>query len=247
MHLTHFVETRCCMQAIKAFAPSLFPLVHAAYLAPYTLFWGDKTIQSAEGVQQGDPLGPLLFCVTIHPLVSKLKSEFCVWYLDDGTVGGEAEVVKEDLEAVRQEGLELGLELNEGKSEVICADPVVRDSVLEVFQGAYVIDPTCASLLGSPIGDEASVFDAISEKTGLLQLMGERLQHVSAHYYAIPLPSQRCCTSSERRPVFSQESSLTMTKSSYVPSPTPTWMIVRGCKPPSLSNMEVLVSAVLCT
>ena len=168
------------LQAIKGFAPSLFPLVHAAYSAPSTLFWGDKTIQSAEGVQQGDPLGPLLFFLTIHPLVSKLKSEFCVWYLDDGTVGGEAEVVKEDLEAVRQEGLELGLELNEGKSEVICADPVVRDSVLEVFQGANVIDPTCASLLGSPIGDEASVSDAISEKTGLLQLMGERLQHVSA-------------------------------------------------------------------
>ena len=45
--------------AEAASAPSLFPLVHSAYSSPSTLFWGDKTIQSAEGVQQGDPLGPL--------------------------------------------------------------------------------------------------------------------------------------------------------------------------------------------
>ena len=31
---------------------------------------GGETIQSKEGVQQGDPLGPLLFCLTVHKLVS---------------------------------------------------------------------------------------------------------------------------------------------------------------------------------
>ena len=76
------------LQAVNSFAPNLLLLVHSAYLSPSHLFWDDKSIHSAEGVQQGDPLGPLLFCLTIHPLVSKLKSEFCVWYLDDGTVGG---------------------------------------------------------------------------------------------------------------------------------------------------------------
>ena len=76
----------------------------------------------------------------------------------------------------------MGLELNEGKSEVLCADPVIRDFVLNVFQGAKVVYPSCASLLGSPIGDENSISkDAISRKTSLLQAMGERLQHVSVH------------------------------------------------------------------
>ena len=75
----------------------------------------------------------------------------------------------------------MGLELNEGKSEVLCADPVIRDSVLNVFQGAKVVDLSCASLLGSPIGDENSISDAISRKTSLLQTMGERLQHISVH------------------------------------------------------------------
>ena len=67
------------LQAVQNFAPGLLPFVHASYSSPSSLFWSDKTIQSAEGVQQGDPLGPLLFCLTIHPLVSQLKSELCVW------------------------------------------------------------------------------------------------------------------------------------------------------------------------
>ena len=100
------------LQTVKSFAPNLLPLVHSAYSSPLLLFWDDKSIQSAEGVQQGDPLGPLLFCLTIHPLISKLKSEFCVWYLDDGTVGGggggggegKAEIIKQYLKTVRQQG-----------------------------------------------------------------------------------------------------------------------------------------------
>ena len=49
------------LEAVQNFSPSLFPLVHSAYSSPSTLFWEDKTIQSAEGMQQGDPLGPLLY------------------------------------------------------------------------------------------------------------------------------------------------------------------------------------------
>lgn len=62
----------------------------------------------------------LFFCLTIHPLVSQLKSELSVWYLDDGTVGGSAEDVRHDLKVVGQEGAVLSLLLNKRKSEVIC-------------------------------------------------------------------------------------------------------------------------------
>ena len=74
--------------AVLELAPRLFRFVHSAYSSPSTLFWGDKTIQSAEGVQEGDSLGPLLFCLTIHQLGPKLISEFQMFYLDDGTLGG---------------------------------------------------------------------------------------------------------------------------------------------------------------
>ena len=53
------------LMAVHEIAPQLFPLVHSAYSVPSSLFAQDKTIQSAERVQQGDPLGPLLFSLAM--------------------------------------------------------------------------------------------------------------------------------------------------------------------------------------
>ena len=39
------------LQAVKYFAPNLLPLVHSAYSSSSLLFWDNKSIQSAEGVQ----------------------------------------------------------------------------------------------------------------------------------------------------------------------------------------------------
>ena len=169
------------LQAVQNLAPDLLPFVHASYSSPSSLFWSNKIIQSAEGVQQGDPLGPLLFCLTIHPLVSQLKSELSAWYLDDSTIGGPAADVKHELEVIVCEGAALGLHLNERKSEVIGDDLAARDSILPSIPEAQTIDPESAFLLGSPIGDTRSTSDAISGKTQLLRTMGDRLQHVSAH------------------------------------------------------------------
>ena len=55
---------------------------------------------SSEGAQQDDPLGPLLFCLTIQPLVLKLRPEFKVFYLDDGPLGRS---VHHDLKLVGEE------------------------------------------------------------------------------------------------------------------------------------------------
>ena len=49
------------LAAVSEKAPDLFPLIHSAYGTPSSLFIGDSIIQSAKGVQQGNPLGPLFF------------------------------------------------------------------------------------------------------------------------------------------------------------------------------------------
>ena len=76
------------LQAAHLHIPEIFPFIFSCYSTPSLLLLGDTSILLAEGVQQGDPLGPLLFCLVIHPLVLRLKSEFKVFYLDDGTIGG---------------------------------------------------------------------------------------------------------------------------------------------------------------
>ena len=74
------------LSAVRVPAPELLKFVYSAYSVPSQLYCGDASlldffsalsksifvIQSAEGVQQGDHLDPLLFCLTIQPLVLKL-------------------------------------------------------------------------------------------------------------------------------------------------------------------------------
>ena len=57
------------LQVVSEVVPELYSFVHAAYGSPTSLFHGESTILSQEGVQQGDPLGPMIFCVTIHPML----------------------------------------------------------------------------------------------------------------------------------------------------------------------------------
>ena len=106
-------------------------------------------------MQQGDLLGPLLFSLTVHPILKTLKSELRIFYLDDGTMGGKLEDVTGDLKTMEQMGGALGLVLNHSKSEVICADEHTRQSILAVSPHLQCTDQADACLRGSPIGGPA--------------------------------------------------------------------------------------------
>ena len=168
------------LEATLSFAPDIFPLVYSAYSAPSHLFWGDRLLSSAEGVQQGDPLGPLLFCLTLFPLSQRLSSRFCICYLDDVSIGGSCDTILSDLKLV-EEAESLGLVLNTHKSEIISCDPSVCGRLSSSLPGALVIDPSQATLLGSPLGDIDCVSAAIQDKVSALQRMSDRLVFLSAH------------------------------------------------------------------
>ena len=169
------------LSAVKDSAPELFKFVFSAYSSPSELYCGDHVIQSAEGVQQGDPLGPLLFCLTIHPLVLKLTSDFKVFYLDDGTLGGPFQDVLNDLKLVEEEAASLGLHLNRSKSELVCDDADICDAMLREAPGLRVVSCSQATLLGSPVGSTECVDSAIQSKVEVLRLMGERLGNLTSH------------------------------------------------------------------
>ena len=163
--------------AVRENSPELYTFVFSAYSSPTSLYCGDKTIQSAEGVQQGDPLGPLLFCLCIHRMCSRLESELSLFYLDDGTLGGNVDNLTHDLEVVEREGAEIGIM---EKSEIICANPNTTDSILVSPRGSQVVEPTKATLLETSIGDVYSISDVLTMKIGILKRMGDRLEQLSA-------------------------------------------------------------------
>ena len=174
------VRRDCMLNAVREYAPTIYPLVHSAYAAPTVLHWGGKTISSAEGVQQGDPLGPLLFCLTLHKHCLQLRSLLCIMYLDDISLGGSCEDILHDLEVIR-EAEEIGLMLNIGKSEIICHDHSTRGTIITKMPGAQVVDPANATLLGSPLGDVPSITVALESKIEALVRMGERLEYLTSH------------------------------------------------------------------
>ena len=75
-------------------------------------------------MQQGDPLGPLLFSMAIQQLVDAVrvacpKLALNCWYLDDGVIAGSAKDVLTALEVIQRLGPDLGMDLNLKKNELV--------------------------------------------------------------------------------------------------------------------------------
>ncbi|KMS64974.1 hypothetical protein BVRB_040730, partial [Beta vulgaris subsp. vulgaris] len=86
--------------------PELYKFCHLSYSSPSTLKFGEWCVESQVGIQQGDPLGPLLFCLSIHPLLMSLSSDLIVGFLDDITLGGSQDSVSDDVRAIMAGGLD---------------------------------------------------------------------------------------------------------------------------------------------
>ena len=77
------------------------------------------------GVQQGDPLGPLLFCLVLHKVVTAIAADsICSqlslhsWYMDDGVIAGPKQAALQALSIIKQLGPPLGLFINTSKCEL---------------------------------------------------------------------------------------------------------------------------------
>ena len=118
---------------------------------------GTTTILSTTGVHQGDPLGPLLFAVGQHPVVTMLSEvapnlQQNSWFLDDGVIVGTKEDHQRVVDVITSEGPPRGLFFSLTKSLVWCPghdpsdmDPLNRGITRHTEDGT--------TLLGAPIGN----------------------------------------------------------------------------------------------
>ena len=186
----------CVISTVKSHIPELLPYVHSAYSSPSILLWNGAQVLSSEGIQQGDPLGPMLFCLGIHNLVCSLSSEFKVFYLD-GTIGGSLQDIEADLKIIEDHGRDLGLFLNVDKSEVVSHSQSTVNPLTSAFPGLQYVHAARAILLGSPLGSEALCV-CFEEQLHQLKVIGECLCYLQMHdtitFYVIPSLSQSSCT-----------------------------------------------------
>jgi hypothetical protein len=127
------------LQEARGRCPSIAPWVEFCYARPARLYYEDSILWSCQGVQQGDPLGPLLFALALYPLIHAINQSceltLQAWYLDDGTIVGDTLMVAKALDIIGTEGPARGLFLNVDKTELFwpAEDPRSRvDDMLPI-------------------------------------------------------------------------------------------------------------------
>lgn len=100
------------LEACDLEPPQYSGFLRQMYAADSHLLFGEHLITSERRAQQGDPADPLVFRVGVHPMVNYLTAELNLWYLDDGTLGGDPATLIRDVRTVLAAPDDYGFELN---------------------------------------------------------------------------------------------------------------------------------------
>ena len=94
---------------------------------PSSVIASGYSIISSIGVQQEEPIGPIMLALAADQIASGLESELNVWYLDKATIGGSPESVLSDVQR-RINGLRrIGLIFNPKITEIVHFGPAKRN------------------------------------------------------------------------------------------------------------------------
>ena len=168
------------LEAIWREVPEIYNFAHATYNCAPHLQFGDFTILSNEGPQQGDPPSPLEFCLTIQPMLVSLTSELKIEFLDDITMAVQKDIVVNDIISIKDKTDMYGLVLNAAKCEVVYGDPLAPhdDDTLKDFQRVELENLT---LLGAPVLSGRVIDKNIKQKTEKMKKAISRLPLLQAH------------------------------------------------------------------
>ena len=147
--------------------PSISAWLEWCYGSQSMLFLGEHTILICCGFQQGDPLCPLGFALTLHPIVERIKREvpgllLNPWYLDDGTLCGPLPDIYSALDIINADGPSRGLFLNRSKCLLVVPEDASCDHSLLPPEIPVSTEGFC--LLGSPFGSSSFCTSSILKR-----------------------------------------------------------------------------------
>ena len=145
------------LREVRHRMPGLARWAEWCYGRPSKLFFDGVVIQSEVGVQQGDPLGPLLFALALQPILLQMDNipglDISFSFLDDLVLAGEQSAVATGIAQLKNSSASLGLQLNMTKCELVPAIPGGGNISWDLFdQNMPRKLDGCFKLLGAPIG-----------------------------------------------------------------------------------------------
>ena len=173
------VDRAALLRQVRLRLPGLAPWAEWCYDHHSRLLFHGEAVSSEAGVQQGDPLGPLLFALTLQPALQAAQAgapgscpELAFAFLDDVCLVGGSRQVAGALTRLAASARQVGLQLRPDKCELVaCAGP---DAVVDrsLFLAGIRVNQTGAmSLLGAAIGPSHYTENYIMERVAKAQVL----------------------------------------------------------------------------
>ena len=138
------------LQSIAEKTPELYRFIYASLACNSKLTFSGETVISAEGSQQGDPLGSLEFCEAIQSTLLSTISRITLGYIDDVNLEGKIDQVAKNVQSIIDSCEHTGLSLNEAKCEVTANDVAIVNNY-PVFRQFKKVHKSDLKLLGAPV------------------------------------------------------------------------------------------------
>ncbi|KAL0223080.1 hypothetical protein P9112_002470 [Eukaryota sp. TZLM1-RC] len=190
--------------ALLQYMPELIPYFQSTYCTYSNLHFGNNILISSSGVKQGDPLGPLLFCLAIHPILLQIQQMFpslkMIAYMDDVVLIGELNIVKKATVCFKELFTKIGLRLNLLKCVLLSNSPVstIIDDI-EIQAKLYSID--AIRHLGSFLGNNDEITKKLFEKLNSISDKIDRMMNLDIKKH-IKFTIIRLCFSSNFNHIF---------------------------------------------
>ena len=180
LHRDHMRET------IRNIFPEIYCFCFSAYRNHSILQFGNFSLMSRVGPQQGDPLASLLFCLAFEKLLRVTHSAFTSGFMDDIV---NIRDVARDVDYIRTEGEAIVLFLNNENCEIISRSDTSNLTQAGTFYKFAILRPEDSTLLGTPLSRGSALDLCLEDKISKLRYAISRLRLLPAQEALIILRS----------------------------------------------------------